>query len=197
MRRSTFILLALVLGTQACRKADTIASRELPAIPVTTTSTASAPAWIDNPEPFSATGIEAPNPMGDLDFQRTAATAKARTRLARDLETQARSLFQQVAQTSFAVGEKLKSASGQRAQEEIVRQLTDLTLRGTQARRFWTDPKSGMLYVLVVADPALAQSSVRERIRQGLADLGAGQADLQEAVTRLDAALASRDKASQ
>jgi hypothetical protein len=166
---------------------------------VTTTPTASAPAWIDNPTlagPFSAVGIEAPNPMGDLAFQRTAATANARTVFARDFDTRVRALFQQLSQTSLAVGEKLRSASGQKAQEDIVRQLTDTTLHGTQVRQFWTDPGSGTLYVLLVADPVLTQDASRAGIRRGLADLGAGQGDLQEALGRLDIALATPTKES-
>jgi hypothetical protein len=197
MRRITPILIALVVLTMACKRPETPGSKALPALGVTTTASSSAPAWIDNPSlagPMSAVGIEGPNPMGDLAFQRTAATANARTVLARNLETRVRAMFEQLGQTSLAVGEKLRSQSGQKVQEDVVRQLTDLTLQGTQARQFWTDPHTGNLFVLVVADPAITQSAARGRLRQGLADLGAGQGDLQEATARLDAALAGSGK---
>lgn len=197
MRRIALFLLPLVLVVPACRRPESTGPKPLPPLKVTTTPAPSAPGWIDNPTlagPFSAVGIEAPNPMGDLAFQRTAATANARTVFARDFETRVRSLFQQLSQTSLAIGEKLRSASGQKAQEDIVRQLTDTTLHGTQVRQFWTDPGSGNLYVLLVADPVLTQDATRTGIRRGLADLGAGQGDLQEAMGRLDAALATPQK---
>jgi hypothetical protein len=197
MRRIVPFLLPLVLVAPACKRPDSTSPKPLPPLKVTTTPTPAAPAWIDNPTlagPFSAVGIEAPNPIGDLAFQRTAATANARTTFARDFETRVRSVFQQLSQTSLAVGEKLRSASGQKAQEDTVRQLTDWTLRGTQARQFWTDPGSGILYVLLVADPALTQDATRAGVRRGLADLGAGQGDLQEAMGRLDTALAAPAK---
>ncbi len=199
MRRITPILsaFALLLMAVACKRPETASPKTLPTLGVTTTASPSAPAWIDNPSlagPMSAVGIEGPNPMGDLAFQRTAATANARTVLARDLETRVRSMFQQLGQTSLSVGEKLRSQSGQKVQEDIVRQLTDITLQGTQARQFWTDSHTGNLFVLVVADPAMTQSAARGRLRQGLADLGAGQGDLQEATDRLDAALVGNGK---
>lgn len=197
MRRITPILVALALVALACKQPEATGPKALPALGVTTTASSSAPAWIDNPSlagPMSAVGIEGPNPMGDLAFQRTAATANARTVLARNLETRVRAMFEQLGQTSLAVGEKLRSQSGQKVQEDVVRQLTDLTLQGTQARQFWTDPHTGNLFVLVVADPAITQSAARGRLRQGLADLGAGQGDLQEATARLDAALAGSGK---
>lgn len=199
MRRIAPYLLPLLLLATACRRPESYGPKPMTPLKVTTTPTASAPAWIDNPTlagPFSAVGIEAPNPMGDLAFQRTAATANARTVFARDFDTRVRALFQQLSQTSLAVGEKLRSASGQKAQEDIVRQLTDTTLHGTQVRQFWTDPGSGTLYVLLVADPVLTQDATRAGIRRGLADLGAGQGDLQEALGRLDIALATPTKES-
>jgi hypothetical protein len=186
MRRIKLFLPPLLLVSMACRHPEAVGPKPMPILPVTTTQDATAPSWIDNLEPFTAVGIEDPNPIGDLAFQRTAAIANGRTTLARDVETRARSLFQQLGQTSLAVGEKLRSVNGQRAQEEIIRQVTDVPLTGTQARRFWTQPGTGRLFVLVVADPVQAQNGVRTMVRQGLADLGAGQGDLQEAQERME-----------
>ncbi len=185
MRRIALILLPLLIGLLACRRAETTGPKPLPVLPVTSASS-SAPDWIDNPPPGSASGVEGPDPMGDLDFQRTVATAKARTRLARDLENQIQGLYHDLAQRSQTLAEKMQSPSGQAVREGLSRHLVDVTLRGTQARRFYTDPRTGMLWVLVVADPAAAQATARESLRQRLAELDLGQEALQEAEGRMD-----------
>jgi hypothetical protein len=132
--------------------------------------------------------------MGDLSFQRTFAVAHARTTLARDMDLRVRAVLQELGQTSHAVNEKLSSQSGQGVKEDISRQITDATLSGTQARSFYTDRK-GNLWVLVVADPAVAQGTVRSLARKGLAELGLGQADPQEALGRMDEVLDRSQKA--
>ena len=199
MRRIALVLLPLIAGLVACRRPENTAQKPLPVLPNTSPGVASdptAPNWIDNPPPNSAVGTEGPNPMGDISFQRTIASANARVALARELDMQAKAVFQQLSQISHAVSEKLDSPNGQGAKEDISRLLTDTNLSGTRASHFYTDRK-GMLWVLVEADPELFQSTLRTRTRRKLESLGLAQADLQEALKRMDGILDASRKAPQ
>ena len=186
MRRIALILLPLVVGLLACKRPETNDSKPIPVLPVTSVAASTAPEWIDNVPPYCAVGSSGPNGMGDVDFQRTVATARARTRMARDLDARMQALYHDLIQDSQVLAEKLQSPSVQGVKENISRQLTDITLRGTQARRFWTDPRTGTLWVLVVSDPTLLQAGARESFRQSLVELGLGQGALQEAEGRMD-----------
>lgn len=196
--RSLLVLTALTLLLAACKR-PSATPKEMAPVPTTTTQSSSAPAWIDNPRvagPLAAVGIEGPNPLKDLAFQRTMATAAGRATLARDLESRLRTMVERLVQTSQVVAARQGQATAQKAQEEVVRQLTDTTLRGAQARQFWTDPATGNLFVLVVMDPALAAASTKESLRHELQSLGLGQAELQAALSRMDSALAATQEGS-
>ena len=186
MRRIALILLPLVVGLLGCKRPEVNDPNPRPVLPVTSVAASSPPEWIDNVPPNSDLGSSSPNGMGDVDFQRTVATARARTRMARDLDAHMQALYHDLVQESQVLAEKLQSSTAQEVKENISRQLTDITLRGTQARRFWTDPRTGTIWVLVVSDPTLLQASVRESFRQGLMELGLGQGALQEAEGRMD-----------
>ena len=191
MRRIALILLPLVVGLLACKRPETTGSKPLPILANTSAGASgdpAAPSWIGDPPPFSVLGSEAPNPMGDLSFQRTFAIAHARTALARDMDLRVRAMLQELGQSSLAVGEKLRNTGGQVAKEDTSRQLTDTVLSGTRAQKFHTSP-DGTLWVLVVIDPEAAKDSLRTRVRKELVDLGLGQNDLQDAVARMDAAI--------
>ena len=199
MRRIALILLPLVVGLLACKRPETNDPKHIPIpiLPNTSAGVASdpaAPTWIDNPPPFSAVGQEAPNSMGDISFQRSFAIAHARNDLARDMELRTKTMLQELGQASLAVSEKLKNPSGQVVKESTSRQFTDVTLGGTRAQSFYTDRK-GNLWVLVVADPAAVRDTLRARVRKELVDLGLGQADLQDAVARMEATMDASQKA--
>ena len=191
MRRIALILLPLVIELLACKRPETTGSKPLPILPNTSVGAngdPAAPNWIGDPPPFSGVGSEAPNPMGDLSFQRSFAIAHARTAMARDIDLRVRAMLQELGQSSLAVSEKLKNTSGQVVKEDAFRQLTDAVLVGTRAQKFHTGP-DGTLWVLVVTDPEEAKDSLRTRVRKELVDLGLGQNDLQDAVARMDAAI--------
>ncbi len=197
MRRIALILVPLVAGLLACNRAETTAPKPLPILPNTSPGAKldpAAPSWIDNPPAFSGVGNEAPNPMGDISFQRTFAVAHARTAMARDMDLRVKAMLQELGQASLAVSEKLKNTSGQVVKEDASRQLTDVVLTGTHARSFYTDP-TGRLWVLVTPDGETAQDTLRNRVRKELTDLGLGQADLQDAISRMDVALDASRKA--
>lgn len=169
-------------------------------VPVTTTPTKNAPAWIDNeeiPDGLAAVGIAQPNPMGDKSMQRTTAIADARTKLAGKLKVRVQNMFSQLNQqvtTAQADGSKkpIKTDVMNRVIENVTRQLVDQELNGTTVRNFWNDPSDGSLYVFVVMtkdtmDRALAgaaQNQIRKEIAQG-------EQSLDKALDKLDAAIAA------
>jgi hypothetical protein len=171
-------------------------------VPVTTTATRNAPAWIDNeeiPDGLAAVGIAQPNPMSDKSLQRTVAVADARTKLAGKLKTRVQNMFSQLNQqvtTAAADASKkpIKTDVMNRVIENVTRQLVDQELSGTTTRAFWTDPSDGNLYVFVVMtketlDRALAgaaQSQIQREIAQG-------EKSLDKALDKLDAAIAASE----
>jgi signal recognition particle GTPase len=198
MRYRLFLPVGLVLaGLVGCgpKKAPNT-------IPVTTTPTRNAPAWIDNeeiPDGLAAVGIAQPNPMGDKGMQRTIALADARNKLAGKLKVRVQNMFsqlnQQVTNASADASKKpIKTDVMNRIVENVTRQLVDQDLSGTTTRNLWYDPSDNSLYVFVVMtkdtmDRALAgaaQSQIRKEIQQG-------EQSLDKALDKLDAAIAASE----
>lgn len=194
MRRSLILPALTVLGIlTACGE------KKPKPLPVTTTQTKGAPAWIDQeeiPNGLAAVGIASMNPLNDKSFQRTEAIADGRTKLAGKLKVRVQNVFSQLNQrvTSGATGDKkpLKADVMQRVQENVTRQIIDQELVGSMPKYFWTDPADGNLYVFMVMskenlDKALAgisQAQIRKEIAQG-------EKDLESALDKLDAAIAA------
>jgi len=169
-------------------------------VPVTTTTTRNAPAWIDNeeiPDGIAATGIAQPNPMGDKGLQRTVALADARTKMAGKMKVRVQSMFRRLDQsvtTASADASKkpIKSDVMDRVIDNVTRQVINQELAGTNTRATWTDPSDGSLYLFLVMtkdsmDRALAgaaQSQIRKEIAQG-------EQSLTVALEKLDAAIAA------
>ena len=196
MRLSLILPLGLSLaGLVGC------GSKQAPTtVPVTSTPTKNAPAWIDNeeiPDGLAATGIAQANPMGDKSLQRTVAIADARTKLAGKLKVRVQNLFSQLNQqetTAASEGKKpIKTDVMNRVIENVTRQVVDQELAGTSNRAFWTDPTDGNLYVFVVMtkesmDRALA-GAARNQIRK---EIDQGEGSLNHALDKLDAVLAAQ-----
>jgi len=132
-------------------------------IPVTTTKTSGAPAWIDNEifsaEQITAVGIARKNPLNDKSMQRSEALADARTKMAQKISGRSQSVYSQLnrhqTEAGNARGGKKLTATdvASKTTEETRRVVTDLVMYGTTPEEFWTDPEDGNLYVLVVMDP--------------------------------------------
>ena len=200
MRRFTILPTgALLLGLVACgtEKAP------VTTVPVTTTTTRNAPAWIDNeeiPDGIASLGIAQSNPMGDKGLQRTVALADARTKMAGKMKVRVQSMFSRLDQsvtTASADGTKkpIKSDVMNRVIDNVTRQLVDQELAGTNTRATWTDPADGSLYLFLVMtkdsmDRALAgaaQAQIKKEIAQG-------EQSLSVALDKLDAAIAASSK---
>jgi len=172
-------------------------------IPVTTTTTRNAPAWIDNeeiPDGLAALGIAQANPMGDKGLQRTVALADARTKMAGKMKVRVQSMFSRLDQvmttaTADATKKPIKSDVMNRVMENVTRQLVNQELAGTNTRATWTDPADGSLYLFLVMtkdsmDRALAgaaQAQIKKEIAQG-------EQSLNTALDKLDAAIAASGK---
>lgn len=193
--RRTLILpaLATLLGFVACGE------KKPKPLPVTTTQTKGAPAWIDQeeiPDGLAAVGIASMNPMGDKGVQRYEAIAQARANLAAKLKIRVQNVFLQLDQRmkSAAANDKgpVKSDVMLRVQENVARQLVDQTLMGSAPKAFWTDPADGNLYVFVVMDKETLDRSIsassQEQIRREIAN---GEKALESALDKLDAAIAA------
>lgn len=168
-------------------------------LPVTTTQTKGAPAWIDQeeiPDGLAAVGIASMNPMGDKGVQRYEAIAQARANLAAKLKIRVQNVFSQLDQRmkSAAASGKgpVKADVMQRVQENVARQLVDQTLMGSAPKAFWTDPADGSLYVFVVISKETLEKSIssssEEQIRKEISN---GEKALESALDKLDAAIAA------
>jgi hypothetical protein len=164
--------------------------------PVTSTQTKGAPSWIDNeeiPDGLAAVGIAQANPMNDKAMQRTVAVADARTKLAGKLKVRVQNMFSQLNQqvTSASADGKakpIKSDVMNRVIENVTRQLVDQELSGTTTRSFYRDPADGNLYVFVVMNKDTIASVAQAQIRKEIAQ---GEVDLNQALDKLDAAIAA------
>lgn len=149
-------------------------------VPVTTTQTAGAPKWIDNPdsvEGLSAVGI---SPYyNDKDFQRTVATANSYTRIAQMLNTKVQAVFNQYIRSSSAGGAEGSSLTTTRSQ--TVKQLIEQQVTGAKIRAFWNDRADGRLYVLV----SLSYETAQEIVRKALAGAGVDQGEAERAAAAL------------
>ena len=86
---------------------------------------------------------------GNIGLLRSGATGRARTEIARSLQTKVTALLKDY-QRTVTGGENFGTAA---ADEQLVqdtsKQLTDTTLSGTEQVDSWVGPKSGTMYVLV------------------------------------------------
>lgn len=103
------------------------------------------PAWVDNPARDCAVGEN--KFRGNRSTAREAATAKARTELAKQLNVKVQSLFKNYASEGEADGKDFT----EELIESFSRQITDQTLSGTRPTR--TKLSGEYLYVEVCFDP--------------------------------------------
>ena len=182
----------LALLTVAC-------GTKAPDAVVTSTKAPGAPSWVDHP--MTVPGIigvanESPNVMDDTMMQREVALVAARTIIAKQLQARVQGAFNQLNQqydTAGSDGKKpVKVQSMARMIESVKREIVDVSLVGATPREWWTDPTTKKLWVLVVLDKdaadravaAAATAAVRKHIKTG-------EADLKDALGRLDTALAA------
>jgi hypothetical protein len=165
----------------------------------TTTKTKGAPLWIDNPTTVPGiigVGAEPPNVMGDIMMQRKAALAAARSEIAKQLSIQVQGAFSGLDQqfkTAGKEGKKVISTEAmERMREDVSREVVDVALVGATPREFWTDPETNQLWVLVVLDKDASDRAIKAAASAAIRrEVKTGEADLKDALGRLDATLAN------
>lgn len=192
----------LALLTVACNKpqvtptptpppAPVVETFKLPVMPVTTTQTPGAPAWIDNPTMLehrlggiAAIGISPKSVLGDAYFQRSEAHARGTNLMAKEINNRIRSSYTGTIKstTTGSVAGTFNSAESLR--EDTLQQLVDMELVGVRTLYHWTDPQTGTLYTLLHLNP----NDFKAIYNQFAAKFGS-QSGLDDAVKRMQASL--------
>ena len=111
---------------------------------------------------IAALGIAPPQP--DPDMQMEEAMASARDKLARRIEVKVKNMFKKFRATT-GIG---KDMTMDRAVEDVSKQLSHATLRGSKLINSWESPK-GNLYVLVgMPDVQKIQQEVKQAAKTSL-----------------------------
>lgn len=187
-----FGITALAILTLAC-------GTKKPEVVVTSTKTKGAPSWIDNPGTIPGivgVGAESPNVMGDLMMQRKTALAAARSEIAKQMNVQVQGVFaglDQQYKTAGSDGKKpVSSEAMSRMREDTQREVVNVSMAGATPREFWTDPETKQLWVLMVLDKDSSDRAIKAAATAAIRkEIKTGQADLQDALGRLDAVLAN------
>ena len=154
--RSAAVSIALSLGAVACGGGNQ-------AQPPAATGNAaiddfnSAPAWVrqscksywgdGGKSRVCAVGSMAGS--NNIGLLKSGAAGRARTEIARSLQVKVASLLKDY-QRTVTGGENFgKAASDEQLVQDTSKQLTDMTLSGTEQVDSWIGPKSGTMYVLV------------------------------------------------
>lgn len=139
------------------------------------------PSWTTKPPGvLSAVGIEGPNPLDDIMFQREMAINAARVQLARTFKVQVKGLIERSINNSRMASNNNTDTSSLNAKlgssslvldgvMASIRKMVDETivntdLSGAAAREFWTD-KNGRVFVLVQIDEEGAIAKIQAAAR--------------------------------
>ena len=187
---SIALLAIIAVGCGTTKKPETV---------VTSTKTKNAPAWIDNPGTVGGmvgVATEPPNVMGDIMMQRKTALAAARAEIAKQMEVRVQGVFaglDQQYKTAGTEGKKvIRTEAMSRMREDTQREVVNVAMTGATPREFWTDPETKQLWVLVVLDKDTADRAVKASASAALRkEIKTGEADLKDALGRLDAVLAN------
>lgn len=192
MTRLALSALAAALLVTACTKKPE-------PLPVTTTRTKGAPAWIDHPgipDGLGEVGYAQGDPMGDRGLQRQTALMDGRAKLAAQIKVKVQNVFSQLNQrTTTAATEggrkPIKGDVMQRMVENVTRNLVEQELQGSRAAEIWHD-ENGDLYIHVVISKETLDAALKQQANQAIRkEIQEGERSLEEALDRLDAALAA------
>lgn len=87
----------------------------------------------------------------NIALAKSAAENRARTNIARALQTQIKAMFKDYQSTTTGGEEFGQAAADEQYVEDVSKQITDMTLSGTRLEKWWVS-KSGVTYVLMVLD---------------------------------------------
>lgn len=140
---------------------------------------ADAPEWVrkgcnaywEKKEPVRICGVGAMGSTRNAALARTGAMARARTEIARSLQTQVEAMLKDYQATTTGGEEYGLAAADDQHVEDVSRQITETTLSGTELVDSWIS-RSGTFYALVSLDLERFQDAVSkmqnlsERVRQ-------------------------------
>jgi hypothetical protein len=176
--------------------AAVVESFKLPVMPVTTTSTPGAPAWIDNPTMLesrlggiAAIGISPRSVLNDAYFQRSEAHARGTNMMAKEINNRLRSSYSSVIKASTSASAMGNFQTAEALREDTLQQLVDMELVGVRTLYNWTDPQTGTLYTLL----HLSANDFKGIYNQFSAKFGV-KSGLDEAVAKLNTTLAPAAK---
>lgn len=124
----------------------------------------------------SATGTR------NISLARTTAQGRARTEIARSLQTEVRAVLKDYQATTTGGQEFGKSASDEQHVEDVSKQITDTTLSGTEQIDTWISP-NGTMWVLVALDVEAFKGAIA---KMGQLSEGVRQAVIQRADKAFD-----------
>lgn len=192
-----FLIVFFALIGLGCSKPKTIpppiqtqseatANFDGPVIPVTTSRTKGAPAWIDNADRegrLTAVGIAEPNGLKNKAMQREVAVNRGMAQLAKKISTEVEGLYQELQAISNHEGKKIPAIN---EISNTIRTVVQVRVKGAQVPYFWTDSQDGTLYCLLQLRDATSQEILRE--------VAVNQPSLREAIKDLDATLDKKGK---
>lgn len=116
-------------------------------------------------------GVGSAGGSRNISLARTTAVGRARTEIARSLQTKLKAMLKDYQATTTGGAELAAAAADEQYVVDVSKQITQLSLAGTEQRETWLSP-TGTLFVLVVLDI--------ERFEQSLAQMN----DLSEEIRR-------------
>lgn len=128
---------------------------------------AGAPTWViegchgfaGEPEPTKLCGVGSFKGSSNISLARTAAMARGRTEIARSLGVKVRSMLKDYQATTSGGAEFGEAASDEQHVVDVSKQITDISLTGTEIRDTWIS-NSGTYYTLMVLDVEQFEASV-------------------------------------
>ncbi len=122
-----------------------------------------APEWTCNPQSYEGAIVglgSAPMSKAGMNFTRNNAMAAARNDLALQIETQVKAKVENfVRGTGVGDSEVVDSVSTQ-----VSKQLTKTTLNGSKQLKFWQNPKSNTIYLLVGVSNDVVNKEAKKEI---------------------------------
>jgi hypothetical protein len=132
---------------------------------------------------LTAVGIANPNPLDDIQLQRTQAVNRGMAALAMKLQANVDALYEEV-MAHNVTGEKKLNQQALVETKSTLRNLVTVKMRGAKAPSFWTDRQTGKLFVLCQLNDDASMGILREA--------AANQPALKEAIQNLDATIAKK-----
>jgi len=120
-----------------------------------------APKWVlgSSSTPQQICGVGSAAGSSNVSMMRTGAMGRGRTEIGRMLELKVQSMLKDYQSTTTGGEEFGKAANDEQHIVDVAKQITDITLSGTEQKESWISD-SGTLYVLMCADLEKFKNSV-------------------------------------